>query len=149
MMLENEQDLPDLSMEAPEQRCEVKWEFQPRKNPKWGQVTKAGLVMGRGANQRVIDPDEVYKLASYGCTMEEMSDFFQIDRETLKYNFWNYIKQGQASTRVRLRKSQLDVAYSGNPTMLIWLGKQMLGQTDTPQSTDADRVLPWTQAGTE
>lgn len=144
MSTELESDLPDLPSEAPKQKAAVKWEFQPRKNPKWGQVTRQGLVVGRGANQKIIDPDEVYRLATYGCTMEEMSDFFQIDRETLKYNFWTYIKRGEADTRLRLRKAQLDLAFSGNPTLLIWLGKNMLGQTDAPQSNDSDRVLPWT-----
>lgn len=143
MKIIEESDLPDLPMEAPAQEAPVKWEFKPRKNPKWGEVTKAGLVIGRGANQKVVPPDEVYKLSRLGCTMEEMADFFQIDRETLKYNFWHYIKQGEADLRIRLRKKQIEVALEGNPTLLIWLGKNMLGQTDTPQNTDSDRVLPW------
>lgn len=144
MKIIDENDLPDLPMEAPEQESPVKWEFKPRKNPKWGEVTRAGLVVGRGPNQKVIPPDEVYKLSRLGCTMEEMADFFQIDRETLKYNFWHYIKQGEADLRIRLRKAQLETAFSGNPTMQIWLGKQLLGQTDSPQTNDSDRVLPWT-----
>ena len=140
----DEQELPDLPMELPEQQAEVRWEPRTRKNPKWGEVTKRGLVIGHGAKQKIIDPDEVYKMATYGCTMEEMADFFQIDRETLKYNFWHYIKQGEAGLKMRLRKKQIEVALDGNPTLLIWLGKNMLGQTDTPQTNDSDRVLPWT-----
>lgn len=31
---------------------------------------------------------------------------------------------------VSLRRKQIDVALAGNPTMLIWLGKQLLGQRD-------------------
>lgn len=142
-MIEDD-NLPDLPMEAPEQKEPVKWEFKPRKNPKWGEVTKAGLVIGRGPNQKIVPPDEVYKLSRLGCTMEEMADFFQIDRETLKYNFWHYIKQGEADLRIRLRKAQLETAFAGNPTMQIWLGKQLLGQTDSPQTNDSDRILPWT-----
>ena len=144
MKIIDEDQLPDLPMEAPEQKEPVKWEFKPRKNPKWGEVTKAGLVVGRGPNQKIVPPDEVYKLSRLGCTMEEMADFFQIDRETLKYNFWHYIKQGEADLRIRLRKAQLETAFNGNPTMQIWLGKQLLGQTDSPRTNDSDRVLPWT-----
>ena len=32
-----------------------------------------------------------------------------------------------------LRKAQIDSACAGNPTMLIWLGKQMLNQTDSQE----------------
>jgi len=135
---------PDLPMEAPEQREPVKWEYKPRKNPKWGEVTKKGLVVGRGPNQKVVDPDEVYRLSGMGCTMEEMAHFFGIDRETLKYNFLPYIQRSESELYMKIRKKQIEVAMEGNPTMLIWLGKNLLGQSDSPVNTDANRVLPWT-----
>ena len=144
MSQDPEKDQPDLPQEVPKQKAPVKWQPRTRKNPKWGQVTRTGLVIGYGADAKVIDPDEVYRLSTYGCTMEEMSDFFQIDRETLKYNFLNYIRQGESGLRVRLRKKQIEIALDGNPTMLIWLGKNLLGQTDAPQANENDRVLPWT-----
>jgi hypothetical protein len=134
---------PDLPCEAPEQQEKVKWEYKPRKNPKWGEVTKRGLVVGRGQNQKVVDPDEVYRLSGMGCNMEEMAHFFGIDRETLKYNFLPYIQRANAELYMRLRTRQIEVALDGNPTMLIWLGKNMLGQSDNPVNTDANRVLPW------
>lgn len=134
---------PDLPMEAPEQTAPVKWEYKPRKNPKWGEVTKRGLVVGRGANQKVVDPDEVYRLAKISCTMEEMAHFFGIDRETLKYNFLPYIQRAESELRQMLRAKQIEVALEGNPTMLIWLGKNMLGQSDNPTNTDANKILPW------
>jgi hypothetical protein len=143
-MTENEDLLPDLPAEAPEQRAAVKWEFKPRKNPKWGTVTKQGLITGRAPNQRVVDPDEVYRMSQLGCTMEEMAYFFQIDRETLKYNFWDYIKRGESDTKQRLRNAQIELALKGNATMLIWLGKQMLGQSDNPVNQDDSKILPWT-----
>lgn len=135
---------PDLPMEAPEQKAPVKWEYKPRKNPKWGEVTKQGLVVGRGANQKVVDPDEVYRLARISCTLEEMSYFFGVDRETLKYNFLPYIQRAESELRQMLRAKQIEVALEGNPTMLIWLGKNMLNQSDNPVNADTSRVLPWT-----
>lgn len=134
---------PDLPMEAPEQKEAVKWEFKPRKNPRWGEITKRGLVVGRGANQKIVDPDEVYRLSEIGCSLEEMSNFFGIDRETLKYNFWPYIKRAESELYRKIRHKQIEVALDGNPTMLIWLGKNMLGQSDNPTNTNDDRVLPW------
>jgi hypothetical protein len=140
---------PDLPCEPPEQKAPTKWEFKPRKNPRWGEVTKRGLVVGRGANQKIVDPDEVYRLSSIGCTMEEMADFFMIDRETLKYNFWPYIQRAKSELYCQLRNKQIEVAMSGNPTMLIWLGKNLLGQTDQPVNTQSDQVLPWNSEQTQ
>jgi hypothetical protein len=32
---------------------------------------------------------------------------------------------------------------SGNHTMLIWLGKNMLGQSDSPINEEDQSILPW------
>jgi hypothetical protein len=142
--VEYPQDLPST---APAQEEDVpKWEFKPRRNPKWGVVEVRGLVVGRGSNQKVINPDEVYRLASYGSTVDEMSDWFQINRETLKYNFMPYIEKGWAEVKHKLRRKQIQVALEGHPTMLIWLGKQLLGQQETPTNSQANAPLPWTDS---
>ena len=140
---------PDLPMEAPEQQEPVKWEYKPRKNPKWGEVTRKGLVVGRGSNQKIVDPDEVYRLSAIGCSMEEMANFFGIDRETLKYNFLPYIQRANSELYRKIRNKQIEVALDGNPTMLIWLGKNMLGQSDNPVNTDANKILPWSDTSEE
>ena len=75
--------------------------------------------------------------------MEEMAHFFGIDRETLKYNFLPYIQRSESELYMKIRKKQIEVALDGNPTMLIWLGKNMLGQSDAPTNTDANKILPW------
>jgi hypothetical protein len=133
----------ELPAEAPQQDYAVKWEFKPRQNPKWGQVTRDGLVVGRGANRKVVPPDEVWKLAAMGCTLEEMSEWFQVKPDTLKYNFADYIAKGRAELKRRLRSAQIKAAMGGNVTMLIWLGKNILGQSDAPQDSAANQPLPW------
>lgn len=133
----------EIAAEIPVQDLAVKWEFKPRQNPKWGTVTREGLTVGRGANKKVIPPDEVWKLAALGCTMEEMADWFQINRETLKYNFSDYIAKGRSELKRRLRAAQIRVAMDGNPTMLVWLGKNLLGQSDNPTNNDDNQPLPW------
>ncbi len=40
------------------------------------------------------------------------------------------IELGYSETRQSLRKTQLDLALNGHPSMLMWLGKQYLGQSD-------------------
>lgn len=114
-----------------------------RKDPKWGEITKEGLVVGRGENKRVIPPDEVEKLAKLWCSFEEIAEWFQIPVETLKYNFRDLIEKGRSETKQALRRAQIKVALSGNVSMLIWLGKNILGQADQPQGGQSVEPLPW------
>jgi hypothetical protein len=132
-----------IDSEQPFQEYQHKWEFKPRQNPKWGEVTKEGLIVGRGANKKVVPPDEVWKLAALGCTIEEMADWFQIPRETLKYNFSDYIAKGRSELKRRLRAAQIKTAMAGNATLLIWLGKNILGQQDNPTNSEENAPLPW------
>jgi Fe-S oxidoreductase len=115
-----------------------------RKHEKWGTMEKQGLVVGRGDNKRVIPPDEVYKLACLYCSYQEIADWFEIPRETLKYNFRDLIQKGYNSTKQGLRRAQIEVAMKGNVSMLIWLGKNMLGQSDNPMESGDQTPLPWT-----
>ena len=77
-----------------------------------------------------IDTNEVEKLAGYGCTNIEIADFFGCSADLIEKSYSEFLTKGRADIKKRLRKAQLDTALSGNPTMLIWLGKQMLGQVD-------------------
>lgn len=45
-------------------------------------------------------------------------------------SFSEYKRKRQEPMRINLLKKQYDVAMSGNVSMLIWLGKQHLGQKD-------------------
>ena len=78
----------------------------------------------------VLDREEVYKLAYFHCTLVEMASFFKCDRNTLSSNYSAEIAKGKSEGKIRLRKKQYEVAMRGNTTMLIWLGKQILGQND-------------------
>ena len=52
-------------------------------------------------------------------------------KEQFGVTFAEYVEQKQmAFAKPKLRKAQLDCALGGNATMLIWLGKQYLGQTE-------------------
>ena len=102
-----------------------------------------GHIVGRGENQTVIPPEEIVKLAKLGCSIEEMSDWFQVPRETIKYNFSDQIAKGRSETKQALRRAQIALALKGNATMLIWLGKNMLGQQENPINNDVNQPLPW------
>ena len=135
--MEDKQD-PKVSLEQEQVKSE------DRKNPKMGTITKEGLVVGRGDNKRIIPPDEVEKLALLHCTNKEIAEFFGITVKTLEYNFAEKIQKARNVTKQRLRRAQLEVALKGNVPMLIWLGKNILSQSDAPLDGGDLAPLPWT-----
>lgn len=103
-----------------------------------------GIEVGRGENKKIVDPKEVEKLASIGMKNSEIADWFGIDDSTLAYNFKQQLIKGKLNLNQSLRKAQISLALSGNATMLVWLGKNILGQSDNPLNTDDNGPLPWT-----
>ena len=114
-----------------------------RKSVRVGIKEVEGHLVGRGENQTVVPPEDILKLAKLGCSIEEMSDWFGVPSNTLKYNFSDIIAKGRAETKQALRRAQISLALKGNATMLIWLGKNMLGQQETPINSDVNTPLPW------
>ena len=90
-----------------------------------------------------IDEELLYKLATIHCTMKEMEDILGVSEDTLKRNFAGIIDKGKAEGKSRLRRKQMEVALEGNPTMLIFLGKAMLGQSESPTNDENKKILPW------
>jgi hypothetical protein len=81
-----------------------------------------------------LDLEEVEKLAAMHCTDDEIAAFFGIHRVTFakrkKGEVLEAIERGRGRGRASLRRQQWALAQKGNATMLIWLGKQLLGQKD-------------------
>ena len=73
---------------------------------------------------------QIEKLASYGLTNKEIAEALGYDDSTLKRKFENFLIKGRAELKKRLKKKQIDVAMQGNVSMLIWLGKQYLDQSE-------------------
>jgi len=85
-----------------------------------------------------IDPKEVEKLASYGCTKTEVADFYGCNESLIRRSYGESYKKGLTNGKIRLRQCQRKYAYSGNAALLIWLGKQELGQTDKVENEVKD-----------
>ena len=117
------------------------------KNIKYGEKTVRGRVIGR--NKTVIPEEEVAQLSQYHCTNKEMADFYNVPLQTFMDNFRDIIDKNRIITKQRLRKAQLDLALKGDRVMLIWLGKNILGQAESPVNTDNSQVLPWITDETE
>ena len=79
-----------------------------------------------------IDGDKISKWISYGATVREIADAENCSEDHIHTVFRDNITKGKAQRNIRLRKAQFELALSGNCSMLIWLGKQYLGQKDSP-----------------
>lgn len=104
-----------------------------------------GYEVGRGRGKRVVVPKDVYELAVIGCTDREIARWFDMDENTLRYNFSDILEKGRSDLKQSLRRAQLKLALSGNAVMQIWLGKNILGQSDNPVGSEENKPLPWNQ----
>jgi len=117
------------------------------KNVKYGEKTVRGRVIGR--DKKVVPEEQVMELAKLHCTNQEMADFFGVKLQTFVDNFRDIITKGRLLTKQRLRKAQLDLAFKGDRTMLIWLGRNILSQSEQTINNDEDKVLPWLEESGE
>ena len=102
---------------------------------------------------RVIEPtDAVFNqlrlLGQLRCTEAEAAGHFKISLSTFKNFLSSFEKaneaweEGHLSFNRQLRGKQIEQMQAGNVTMLIWLGKQFLGQKDKHEhSGDANAPI--------
>ena len=91
----------------------------------------------------VIDWETVDNLAAIHCTGPEISVVMKISEDTLtratkrehKITFAEYIRQKRGKGKASLRRLQWKAAEAGDKTMLVWLGKNWLDQTDRRETT--------------
>ena len=77
-----------------------------------------------------IDTEKVEQLAGFGCTNVEIASFFGCSKSLLTKSYSTNLAKGRDKGKIRLRQLQWRAAERGNTTMLIWLGKQVLGQSE-------------------
>lgn len=78
-----------------------------------------------------IDKVQVFRLASIACTIDEIAAFCCVSARTIERRCKTELTRGRKIAEMSLRRKQFEKAVKeGNVTMLIWLGKQMLGQKD-------------------
>ena len=117
---------------------------KPSNRKKLVAVEVLGYQVGRGLNRRVINPDDVYKLAAMGCNTLEIAKWFSIPENTLRYNFSDIIEKGREDLKQVLRQAMIKNALGGNAAVQIFLAKNMLGMSDNPSNTEDKKPLPWT-----
>jgi hypothetical protein len=89
--------------------------------------------------QKEIDQKQFENLCGLQCTEEEIADFFDCSVDTISRwckrtydeSFAEVYKKKSSKGKISLRRAQLRLAEK-NASMAIFLGKQYLGQRDTP-----------------
>src|SRR5690242_6874394 len=82
-----------------------------------------------------IDLVELEKLSSLYCTHQELADWFGVSLRTIESRrrrpeFAAAMQRGRAKGGISVRRAQMKMLESGNASMGIWLGKQILGQRE-------------------
>ena len=99
-----------------------------------------------------LDYKKLDAMCAIHCTGEECAAILGVDYDTLNRalkrdgnkGFSEYFSQKGANGKMSLRRKQYDHAMGGNSTMLIWLGKQWLGQSDKVDQSDVEEAQPLT-----
>lgn len=95
-----------------------------------------------------FDYDELYELSKTHCSFVDLAKFFNCSETTVndRYRddpeFKTAVDRGRFEAIKGLRRRQLELAMDGNTQMAIWLGKQLLGQTDRVDVDQLSRVEP-------
>jgi hypothetical protein len=95
-----------------------------------------------GRPRKRIDLEKVKELASKGLTQEQIAAWCDCSVDTLSRRCAETLKRGWELRNGSVMQKQYELAMTGNATMLIWLGKQYLGQRDKNEvSGDPERPL--------
>ena len=87
-----------------------------------------------------IDVEQVEKLASFGCSNTEIASFFGCSKDLISKSYSTNVSKGKDKGKIRLRQLLWKSAEKGNVTMQIWLGKQLLGQSEQPMVMEDELV---------
>ena len=90
--------------------------------------------MPRKLSSETLTAAQLEELVARGLTDSELANLLGISETRWKLRYTSVITRGRARLRQSLRKAQIKSALSGNASMLIWLGKQYLGQRDRLES---------------
>ena len=77
-----------------------------------------------------VDVELLRKLAAVGLTIKECAVMLSCSHDTIQRNYLEDYNAGLDECRASLRRKQFELAIKGSVTMLIWLGKNLLDQSD-------------------
>jgi hypothetical protein len=89
-----------------------------------------------------IDPQLIENYARHGATNAEIAAMVGCSEATVRVRFCALLAKGRGERRHKLRERQYELALAGNATMLIWLGKNELKQSDNGSGGGDDDPEP-------
>lgn len=101
-----------------------------------------------GRPPKEFDQKNFESLCQIQCTEEEICQFFSCSEKTLnkwcreKYgaNFSQVFRDKRGVGKISLRRAQFQAAINGNASLLIWLGKQYLGQSESAGTDEKNEI---------
>lgn len=108
----------------------------PKKTPTKRKSRAKKAPAKRGPKEKEINYDEVLRLAAIQCTEEEIAHVLDYTpdgfrrRKLRDPELVGALQKGREKGRASLRRVQWEAAQAGDRTMMVWLGKQYLGQRD-------------------
>lgn len=111
------------------------------------------LVYNGGRPIKTIDFLEFQRLCNMQCTCSELAAWFDMDEDTLQARVKEYYGETFSVVKAKymeggkasLRRVQWHKAIEDkNVVMMIWLGKQILGQSDKKEDIIVDKRLELT-----
>ena len=112
-------------------------------------MAKKKTIKKRGKKNPVGRPQTVFttaqinqmnQLALNGCVNGTIASIMDIPLQTLVDNCRGMLIKKRAERKNNLRKLQLTTAKNGNPALLIFLGKNELGQADKQEVEHSGEV---------
>lgn len=103
---------------------------------------KKGTVAQKPAD---IDVEQLRKLAILNPTVEEIAAYFSVSKPTvIKYlrrkDYITALEEGRSNRKTSLKRMQWQAAQKGSVPILIWLGKNELGQREPAPQTGGVKV---------
>lgn len=134
-----------------EEKSENLPKLRPGGKPRVNKKLQGYLIAGESRYQplkdrETIDLDAIRAMASIGCTKEEMAALLRCSVAWVNQQasdnaaFAIAIENGYAEMKQSLRRTQLAMAMSGSVPLLIWLGKQYLGQSDKQEIENKTQI---------
>jgi len=96
---------------------------------------RGGTRKNAGRKPVEIGVEDWEKLHAMHCSVEEIAGLYSVSTRTIETRlkqrtYAEAAMRGRAKGKISLRRRQRQSAEEGDVRMLIWLGKQMLGQKE-------------------
>jgi hypothetical protein len=99
-----------------------------------------------GRPEKEIDYRMLEKLSRLQLPVEDLCNLLEISPRTYYYRmesdevFAQKVAKGKSHAKTSLRRAQMYYAMKGNAALLIFLGKNMLNQSDSPSGGGDDEL---------